>query len=870
MKKTIILLAILTMSASLGFAISNSQETNLVLEAKATDEPNIVGTFSIVQSYSTNPFSNNTRFLWLKVAGTDYPDTDGQGNYKISDSNLPEVCSVLYDSALSSFTLDDRGSTLSTSYHDIQLNMWQRHPFFAIGLSEFAAVRKVDISDDFLIPSYALYNGNTESKTYGFYKLDRNYTLTLSEEEAAKEGGGDSEQNWQLEIEAKSEKNSLNTVHIRSEIGSNSDEKLSMIFKFNKSNYSSQGRCTQFGSATFLDKVKIYTDNAKYALKDLVRDNYMTYKLWGEEHGFGIAISSVVNAYTAKYIEFEEGTTFPQLNGVDYYTFDAGTFKNANTNSAQLGWTTMFTPCNAVKLVTYNIEGESPITSCASVGSIVTLPARAGYKVEVVNSGDLEITNDSFTMPDKDVSISIKYVIKNPEAIPNSIDTIHIRSNVATEPLGMSDEDLFIVFKFTKSDYVNQLCTDIGDTTFLDKVYVYTDLTIFTLRELIRDNYMMFKLWGEENGFGIAIKSLVNAYTAKYFVFEEGVTFPTIGGYDYYTFEAGAFKNNNDNPKQVGWTTSFTPCANPKFITYKENGKIVSMSCEPTGSTIVLPSKRGYITNAVCDDVIVKDGSFTMPNKDIEIELSYSLENYTITYNLDGGVAENPETYTIETNTFTLVNPVKEGHTFIGWTNDEIEVPTMEVSIDKGSIGNKTFIANYSINSYTVTFDSDGGTQINPQSILYGELAIAPTEPTKEGLSFLGWFDGDLAFDFSTPIKGDLTLKAKWGRWITVTFDSNGGSLVSSLTFEAGKVLEEVVSPTRTGFRFDGWFLGETLFDATQPINDSITLVAHWTDLNPQSEEKKGCGGSLIAASAVITGLAITGTVLIASKKKED
>ena len=63
---------------------------------------------------------------------------------------------------------------------------------------------------------------------------------------------------------------------------------------------------------------------------------------------------------------------------------------------------------------------------------------------------------------------------------------------------------------------------------------------------------------------------------------------------------------------------------------------------------------------------------------------------------------------------------------------------------------------------YTVTFDSDGGTDVSSVTILENETIKKPSDPTKEGYTFDGWYNGDVKFDFKTKITKNLTLKAKW------------------------------------------------------------------------------------------------------------
>lgn len=112
---------------------------------------------------------------------------------------------------------------------------------------------------------------------------------------------------------------------------------------------------------------------------------------------------------------------------------------------------------------------------------------------------------------------------------------------------------------------------------------------------------------------------------------------------------------------------------------------------------------------------------YTMPNKDTVLTAKTTPINYTISYDLNGGAVavSNPTGYNIETPTFTLNNPVKIGYTFVGWTGSNGTTPQKNVSIYKGSTGNKSYKANwtaadvgYTINHYVM--DINGNYQGTP------------------------------------------------------------------------------------------------------------------------------------------------------------
>ncbi len=98
-----------------------------------------------------------------------------------------------------------------------------------------------------------------------------------------------------------------------------------------------------------------------------------------------------------------------------------------------------------------------------------------------------------------------------------------------------------------------------------------------------------------------------------------------------------------------------------------------------------------------------------MGSSNVTISASWNVINYTITYNLNGGSGNNPTSYNIDTTTFTLTNPTKTGYTFNGWTGSNGSSPQTSVTISKGSQGDKTYTANWTAKSYTITYNCNGG-----------------------------------------------------------------------------------------------------------------------------------------------------------------
>lgn len=138
------------------------------------------------------------------------------------------------------------------------------------------------------------------------------------------------------------------------------------------------------------------------------------------------------------------------------------------------------------------------------------------------------------------------------------------------------------------------------------------------------------------------------------------------------------------------------------------------------------------------------------------------------------------------------------------------------------------------LKEYNIVFDSDGGTTIAALKIEEGSKVDQPPAPTKEGHIFVGWMLGDEMFDFSTDIRSDVTLKAKWEvrkpdvNYYTINFLTNGGTEVTPITVEEGTTGMAPLAPYREGFLFMEWQLAGMTYDFTLPVTSDLTLEAVW------------------------------------------
>ena len=161
--------------------------------------------------------------------------------------------------------------------------------------------------------------------------------------------------------------------------------------------------------------------------------------------------------------------------------------------------------------------------------------------------------------------------------------------------------------------------------------------------------------------------------------------------------------------------------------------------------------------------------------------------------------------------------PSRQGYQFTDWYLDDTKY-----DFNTAVTGNMTLTAKWTANSYTIAFDTDGGSKIDPITQDYGTAITAPADPTREGYTFIGW---DKAIPATMPAE-NMTIKAQWRiNQYTVTFDTDGGSEVAPITQDYGTAITAPADPTKTGYTFAGW---SPALPATMPA-ENMTVTAQWT-----------------------------------------
>ena len=243
----------------------------------------------------------------------------------------------------------------------------------------------------------------------------------------------------------------------------------------------------------------------------------------------------------------------------------------------------------------------------------------------------------------------------------------------------------------------------------------------------------------------------------------------------------------------------------------------IQYTVESEAFQLPTPVRTGYIFLGWTGEGI------TEPQKTIEIPqgstgdrtytANWQVIEYTIITLLEGGNAGSSQVYfyTVE-QTVTLPTPTRTGYTFLGWTGEGITTPQPNVTIPKGSTGDKTYIENWELTEYNITMDLNGGS--GQEKVVYtmtDEDFELPT-PTRNGYEFVGWTgEGITTPQTSVKIpKGSTGNKAYTANWqvieYTITLDTNGGPVVSPIkyTVEDHFTLPYILRP---GYEFAGWTL---------------------------------------------------------------
>ncbi|RHP68604.1 hypothetical protein DXA59_10235 [Clostridium sp. OF03-18AA] len=271
--------------------------------------------------------------------------------------------------------------------------------------------------------------------------------------------------------------------------------------------------------------------------------------------------------------------------------------------------------------------------------------------------------------------------------------------------------------------------------------------------------------------------------------------------------------------------------------------------------------KGWYANENLTGSPVTAIGGTETGNK--EYWAKWEANTYTVTLNTNGGTINSGNvtgyTYGVGATLPTADDMTYTGYTFKGWYDNEGLTGFPVTAISDTETGNKEYWAKWEANAYTVTLNTNGGTinNGNVTEYTYGVGATLPTDVTRTGYTFKGWYDNEnLTGSPVTAIGGtEMGNKEYWAKWeantYTVTFYPNGGSVnpVAATTDSSGK-LSSLPTPTRGGnYRFDGWYTEQTggiKVTLNQVYTADTTLYAYWiyTSGSSSSEDRDDPSGN--------------------------
>ena len=284
-----------------------------------------------------------------------------------------------------------------------------------------------------------------------------------------------------------------------------------------------------------------------------------------------------------------------------------------------------------------------------------------------------------------------------------------------------------------------------------------------------------------------------------------------------------------------GWDKEIPKTMPAENMTVKAQWEInqYTISFDTNGGSEIAPITQDYGTKITAPaDPTRKGYTFkgwdkeipkTMPAENMTVKAQWEINRYTITFDTAGGSEIAPITQDYGTNITAPANPTRKGYTFKGWDKEIPETMPAE---------NITVKAQWEINQYTIAFDTNGGSEIAPITQDYGTEITAPDNPTRKGYTFIGW---DTEIPKTVPAE-NMTVTAQWkiNRY-TITFDTAGGSDIAPITQDYGTNITAPADPTREGYTFIGW---DKAIPTTMPA-ENITVTAQWKDSEKPTGEIK-------------------------------
>lgn len=195
-------------------------------------------------------------------------------------------------------------------------------------------------------------------------------------------------------------------------------------------------------------------------------------------------------------------------------------------------------------------------------------------------------------------------------------------------------------------------------------------------------------------------------------------------------------------------------------------------------------------------------------------------------------------------------DPEKEGYVFVEWQKDGV-VYNFDTPVTEDITLDAIYRPENAV-TFTVTFDSNGGSAIPAQTVNANEAANKPENPTRDGHTFINWTLDGVEYTFTELVDRNITLIATWEAIaltdpVTVTFDTDGGTSLTPVQVERGSKVNKPSDPSKPHHTFVKWVNGDTDYTFEETVDDDITLKAIWQEHEKVTVSFDTQGGNALA-----------------------
>ena len=216
-------------------------------------------------------------------------------------------------------------------------------------------------------------------------------------------------------------------------------------------------------------------------------------------------------------------------------------------------------------------------------------------------------------------------------------------------------------------------------------------------------------------------------------------------------------------------------------------------------------------------------------------------------------------------NLSNINTPTKEGYLFLNWLKDGLDYDVDNPITEDITLEDTWTPIPNPVKTYTITFNF--GSEVKTINVKEGEKVSIPKEtPRKEKYKFIGWYIGDIEYDFDTPVEKDLTIVAKFEKnRILINYDLAGGTGTIQVEIEKGSIPDKPKNPTKFGYTFINWKINNNIYNFDTPLYEDTTITANYEANIYYKVSFDTLGGSIVSSEMVISGHTI-GSLPSASK----